>query len=433
MAGALHLAIVVKATFRLVPDRAMALVAPDAIAASDLAPYRPRADVTLRGNRTAPVRLALWRGAGGLIDARITAAAPHSERALNRSVPELPANFDWRFFQVAPPEQQTDFLEGDEWVGLEGASSELPRIQSRLPGAQGCARIYSPPLPAGSDIGLYADTLSIDLDSLCASVVWRGSLAAPDGLDLRQIHAYAGVAIGAARPQFPAEHRTTSGLAETATLDDSASLAARIRAALAVPFLPGSGAAPPPAAHTSPPPGFGATVGLDDAASIAAQIRAALPQPPAPPPPPAPLAPPAPAPNAPARMAETVGIGDGDLAAQIRAAMPFTPSSEPSVAPATPAPSSSREEPEPRARKKGSYLDGTASLDEAAALAAQIRAALANPFVAESDAAKAALASDTRIRPPRLVKAPAAALAAGGPDDLQGLGSAFLAALERTR
>src|SRR5688572_12940425 len=83
VAGALHVAVMAKATFRLVADRPMvrapaeALVRADVAGtppylqlARDLVPYRPRAEVLLRGSVQRGGRLALWGSRGTLVDKR---------------------------------------------------------------------------------------------------------------------------------------------------------------------------------------------------------------------------------------------------------------------------------------------------------------------------------------------------------------------------
>ncbi|MBK8259611.1 MAG: DUF2169 domain-containing protein [Polyangiaceae bacterium] len=98
---------------------------------------------------------------------------------------DVPAGFDWRFFQTAPKDQQVDRLRGDEWILLDGMSSTLARVQSRLPQIMAAARKQS---AAGEQpLELRADMLVIDADALRASIVWRGrfvveSLAALSGL-----------------------------------------------------------------------------------------------------------------------------------------------------------------------------------------------------------------------------------------------------------
>ena len=305
-AGQLRVAVIVKATFIFVPDRAMLLVEPDAIvaadrrhlrapessllAASDLVPWRPRADVTLRGHAKAPqgqattvmgVRFMVARGEGMVLDKRlviqgppgplgpaggptpitsiplvyenaaggpgclenpvgvpegsgrwptildanrqprpvgfgpISAAwairgrlwhAPHDPRGAG--IPEFPPDFEWEYFNAAPPDQRLPYLHGDEWVGFEGMNSQIPRVQSCLPHAQGVARLYGPEpeTRGGKPIPLVADTLTVDTDQLRCWVVWRGAFTVENEAELDGLHVVAGVETPERRVVFPAAY-----------------------------------------------------------------------------------------------------------------------------------------------------------------------------------------------------------------------------------
>lgn len=128
--------------------------------------------------------------------------------AVDTPTPDLPQDFAWAFYNAAPPDQRMEFLQGDEWVGFEGTNSQIPRIQSCLPGVRGAARVYGPQpeLGTGMPIGMVADTLAIDADRLRASVVWRGSFALPEQGALDSIYVLAGVASAAEAFAFPAAY-----------------------------------------------------------------------------------------------------------------------------------------------------------------------------------------------------------------------------------
>ncbi len=130
------------------------------------------------------------------------------ERAFAAPVPELPRDFAWAFFNAAPEDQRIDFFRGDEWIGFEGMNSQLPRVQSCLPGVRGSARVYgpTPELHAGQPLALSADTLTLDTDRLRCSVVWRGSFALAAERDLGALQIFAGVASAAEPLSFPAEY-----------------------------------------------------------------------------------------------------------------------------------------------------------------------------------------------------------------------------------
>ncbi len=93
-------------------------------------------------------------------------------RALKSSVPTLDATFPWAYFQSAPLSMQVPFLEGDEWLVLEGFHDRLAALRVRLPWLHARAFVAS---HAGlTPVPLVIDTLTIDASALRASVVFRG-------------------------------------------------------------------------------------------------------------------------------------------------------------------------------------------------------------------------------------------------------------------
>jgi hypothetical protein len=305
LGGKLHVAVAVKATFALVHDGAMRLVEPDPLVTADepaddspagslrssteLVPYRPLADVLLRGCARAPqgqatnvmgVGLKMARGATLLLDKRLTVQgsptpggggaepAPFSKvplvyelaaggpgsaenpvgiaegsgrwpnlldawrrpapvglgplsprwpvrkrllgdrQLLEAPVLELDADFPLLYFNAAPVDQRIGFLQGDEWIGLDGMSPALPRVQSYLPGARGLARLYSPApeLCGGRALALVADTLSIDAELMRCSVVWRGSFGVSGEAELAALEVVAGVQTAEQPIAFPASY-----------------------------------------------------------------------------------------------------------------------------------------------------------------------------------------------------------------------------------
>jgi hypothetical protein len=125
-------------------------------------------------------------------------------KTLDQPIAEIPPEFDWNYFQSAPPDQQIDYLRGDEWVVLEGLHPEHAGVQSRLPGARALARVYG--LADGGEghrITLVADTLSIDADDLFCSVVWRSSFALPNEAALAALHIDVGVEVAGMPLDWP--------------------------------------------------------------------------------------------------------------------------------------------------------------------------------------------------------------------------------------
>ncbi len=239
---------VVKATFGLVAEGTVTLGEPDPIvpgevpdpsgvglrAAGDLAPYLREVDVLLTGHAGVPptvageilVRLAVVQEGALRLDRCVTldGPAPGSEGPrrvrvdgmgpLSRRWPrreallgtadpgrlegvalEVPEGLDWGYFQAAPAEQRMERLRGDEWVVLGGMFAQRPRLRTQLAGARGVARLYRREERApreGAALSLRADTLQIDADRRCCSVVWRGHAAVGDE-DLAALRIVAGV------------------------------------------------------------------------------------------------------------------------------------------------------------------------------------------------------------------------------------------------
>ncbi len=286
--GEIRVTAIVKATFALAADAAMKRVEPRPIArddvhhggnamrsivlASDLAPYKKRADVIFTGHAYAPsgatvesmtVQLGLVdaartlfekalvvRRTGGFERLRLlyehAAGGPHDEenpfgedpededtreevhvfdpsdasrpagfapvprrmmprKRLLGSLPmpsfgpeivQIPDAFSFDFFQVAPLDQRTDFLRGDEWIVLSGLHPRAPRLRTRLPGCRGAARVHG--LSAfgvqdGTPLAMYADTLHVSGDDDRCLVTWRGTFAVPSEAALSAVRIAAGV------------------------------------------------------------------------------------------------------------------------------------------------------------------------------------------------------------------------------------------------
>ncbi|WP_437640820.1 DUF2169 domain-containing protein [Sorangium sp. So ce854] len=116
--------------------------------------------------------------------------------APDRPAPELDAGFDFRYFHAAPPDQQIEFLRGDEWIVLEGLHPQYPLLRSSLPSARGLARLHRAGAGGedhGQPIDLVADTLTIDADRLLCSVIWRGNVALLPGDTPARMRVVAGV------------------------------------------------------------------------------------------------------------------------------------------------------------------------------------------------------------------------------------------------
>jgi hypothetical protein len=115
---------------------------------------------------------------------------------LEAAQPELARGFDCQFFNAAPADQQTAFFHGDEWIVLDGLHPKLARVQTRLPAAEGKARLNfaTPNGPGPSrEVGLVADMLVIDAEQMACSMVWRGHVVLSPEEAASSLQVFAGV------------------------------------------------------------------------------------------------------------------------------------------------------------------------------------------------------------------------------------------------
>ncbi|MFT3768633.1 MAG: DUF2169 domain-containing protein [Minicystis sp.] len=127
-------------------------------------------------------------------------------RVLDGPIAEIPAGFDWSYFQAAPLDQRVEALRGDEWILLDGLHPTAPRLQMRLPGARGRARIHGLAafgVPEGQLLDLRLDTLRIDGDEGRCTVVWRQSVPVPDEAAIAAARIVAGVELPGAPIAWP--------------------------------------------------------------------------------------------------------------------------------------------------------------------------------------------------------------------------------------
>jgi Uncharacterized protein conserved in bacteria (DUF2169) len=245
----LHITTVLKATFALTPEGRMTLLPPDPIlpdeipdpsgrglrAAGDLAPFLAQTDLLLTGRAevlpsfAAPelrIWIALVRDGAVHIDrwldldaservgptrahVEIRGAGPISRdwprrrqllgaidpRHLHGPRLELPDGLDWSYFQAAPAEQRSDLLHGNEWIILGGVFAQRPRLRTQLPEARAIARLYrrnQAPPRHGAPIPLVADTLQIDTDRRCVSILFRGHTPIEEA-EISALHVVAGL------------------------------------------------------------------------------------------------------------------------------------------------------------------------------------------------------------------------------------------------
>ncbi len=217
--------------------------------AGDLAPHLGHADVILTGRAALPpgsegvtVRLTVTRDRRLLLEKELDFDRPEppadrlslggmgplsrhwpartrllgdlDPAALAGPVLAIPDAFDWSYFQAAPLDQRIELLHGDEWMGLGGVDPASPWTEARLPGALGVARLYSTAasLRQGRAVPLAADTLHVDVDQRCCSVVWRGSFPVSGEDAFPSLHVVAGLEMPGARARLRQPLRDDPGL-----------------------------------------------------------------------------------------------------------------------------------------------------------------------------------------------------------------------------
>ena len=97
--------------------------------------------------------------------------------SLRASMPLVRKGLDPSYFNVAPADQQADYLSGHEEIFVSGLHLTLPEVRSRLPGLRATATIEITDGTGGArDVPLVADTLWIAGDTLRCCITWRGEL-----------------------------------------------------------------------------------------------------------------------------------------------------------------------------------------------------------------------------------------------------------------
>jgi len=95
-------------------------------------------------------------------------------------LPLFPTDFDRRFFNAGSPGLVADgYLAGNEEVFVEGASKN-GRLSFALPGVRTPSCRVGIRRHPDEDVKLRLDTIVIDTDAMCVSLLWRGHLALPD-------------------------------------------------------------------------------------------------------------------------------------------------------------------------------------------------------------------------------------------------------------
>jgi len=163
-------------------------------------------------------------------------------------VPDLPDTFAWSYFHAAPPDQRCPFLEGGEWLVLDGLHPVLPRLETQLPGVRAAVRVAGLPGSAPTfDLTMVADTLRIDAERDTCSITWRGNFAIYDESCVSALRVVTALSIQGQAPMWPEEVDHL-----LASVPPAAAASAPPAAAASAP--PAAAASAPPAAAASAPP-----------------------------------------------------------------------------------------------------------------------------------------------------------------------------------
>ncbi|MDC3959773.1 DUF2169 family type VI secretion system accessory protein [Polyangium jinanense] len=206
--GAHAVTVICKATFELAPGESPLAARREAVwdtksPASDMAPFKRRADVLVLGHAhppKAPAASALVAQLGvgtlqkavevradrGWIAEGFGPVAPTSPARLSLlgkhaaswdartwNTKPLPEDVDGAYFNLAPGDQQLANLAGDEPIVLVNLHPSYPRLETKL--ARVVPRVTVERMGgAPQEVRLRCDTLTFDTDRQLAMLVWRG-------------------------------------------------------------------------------------------------------------------------------------------------------------------------------------------------------------------------------------------------------------------
>jgi hypothetical protein len=166
----------------------------------------------------------------------------------------MPPDFDFGYFNAAPPDQQLDGLRPNERLVIEDLHAEHPRLVTSLPGVFARATVERRP-GAVEEVSLRCDTLMIDTDRGRCTLTWRGQVAiehpsAPGRITV--------TAEGVAPRPSPGRNRQTVDAsaieAARAALPFVRDQSSGVRPAPAPPPLPSRIPPPPSVPSVAPPP-----------------------------------------------------------------------------------------------------------------------------------------------------------------------------------
>jgi len=103
-------------------------------------------------------------------------AGTYDQNWLDNVFPKWPADFDSRYFQCAPEDQQIDYPNGSEVIELHNMHPERPFISFKLPHNLKIPMVALLESREVKQIISKVDTIEIDADAQKINLVWRGAL-----------------------------------------------------------------------------------------------------------------------------------------------------------------------------------------------------------------------------------------------------------------
>ncbi len=110
---------------------------------------------------------------------RMSKVGTYGATWLKKQWPWFPEDFDWGFFNAAPPDQQWPagrFLKGDETLSFRNLHAQIPLYECRLPGERPRWFLHTRQGNAVEfrEVPLVLDTLFADMEQERIVLVWRG-------------------------------------------------------------------------------------------------------------------------------------------------------------------------------------------------------------------------------------------------------------------
>jgi hypothetical protein len=129
-----------------------------------------------------PERAAGYGPIGESWPSRRKLLRPEHKAILNEPVMDVPDDFDWRYFQAAPLDQQIDHLAPNAAITIVGFHPDELRVAAQLPDAEAVGVIFgldasNPKRP--TPLSFRADSLHIHADKRRCVVTWRAVIEVP--------------------------------------------------------------------------------------------------------------------------------------------------------------------------------------------------------------------------------------------------------------